>query len=208
MSQFKKLLLQGASPEQLADHLDGLSHNGRLEAIEALQGNTMSVLYERAAGQHTDIEFFVPEEIPDGQPVVHHGVNSLPWPVGGTFRKPMVRAAPGLVYGYNDNDGIVSLVGWFTGPGYFTLRARGTESPDGRSDFDGQVFVNYYEQPGERPVQHWPDPKPSMNWSASLVFGDMCDYMWRVSKHVSVGAAFKRGKPMGAWFALIRQQES
>ena len=78
------------------------------------------------------------------------------------------------------------------------------DSPDGRDDSE-QLFIDYYEQPDESPVPGWPDPKPTLSLTAALVWGKMCDYMWRVSAHVSVGAAYKAGKPVGQYFALVRQ---
>ena len=205
MKALRQKLLDGAAAAELASHLDALSHEDRLAEVRTLQGSALGKLYERVEGQHTDLAFFVPAGVADGQPVIHHGVNSLPWPVGGSFRKPMVRVSEGLINGYNDNDGVVSALPWFTGPGYFVMRDFGSDSPDGRTEHGGQMFVNYYERPDDKPVASWPDPNPTMQWSANLVFGEMCDYMWRVSEHVSVGAAYKRGKAVGAWFALVRE---
>ncbi len=206
MSQVKQLLERG-DIEAIASHLDSLSHADRLAEMRTLQGKPLGKLYDLAEGRHTDLPFYVPEDVPAGTPVVHHGVNSLPWPVGGTFRKPMVRSAEdaSLLWGYNDNDGLVAAIPWFTGPGYFALRGKGSPSPDGRTDHGGQVFVDYYEQPAEAPVASWPAPKPAIGFTAGLVFGEMCDYMWRVSAHVSIGSAYKRGKKVGAWFALVRE---
>lgn len=201
-------LLSAAEPaDAIADFLDGLDHAARLAAVQTLRGKPLGRLYDLADGQHLDLDFFVPPELPAGQPVIHHGVNSLPAPIGGFFRKPMVRAAEDtdLLWGYNANEGLAAMAPWFTGPGYFAVRPKGSPSPDGRTDHGGQLFINYYERPDQPPATGWPAPKPAIGWTAGLVFGEMCDYMWRVSAHVSIGAAFKRGKPMGAYFALVRE---
>ena len=161
-------------------------------------------MYRLADGRHLELDHFVTAEVPVGQEVIHHGVNSLPV-IGGTFRKRFVRqAGDDALAGYNDSDGFVASVGWFTGPGYFLVRSRGCANPDGRTDTQ-QLFVDYYEQPTAVPVAGWPDPKPAIGFTAGLVFGQMCDYMWRVSDHVCIGAAFKKGKAVGQYFALVRQ---
>lgn len=205
MATFVELVRQGASIDALAAHLDALDHVTRLAQVRQQRPADQAALYERAAGRHTDIDFFVPARVGPGVAVIHHGWNTLPV-IGGSFRKPMARHPDeqGALCGYNDNDGIVSHLGWFTGPGYFVLRRRGATPPDGRKDTDGQVFVNYFEQPARAPVVGWPAPKPAMALTAGLVWGGMCDYMWQVSAQVSIGAAFKDGKQIGQFFTLVR----
>lgn len=201
-------LIRGNEPiATIANHLDGLSHADRKAQVEAMSPADLAALYRRAEGQHVDADFFVPADLPSGQEVVHHGRNSLPV-IGGTFRKRFTRLGgeDGLLGGYNDNDGFVASVGWFTGPGYFVVRPRGCDNPDGRSDTE-QLFVNYYEVPpvGAAPVQGWPEVKDNRGVTSGLSFGQMCDYMWKVSAHVSIGEAWKKGKCLGQYFALVRE---
>ena len=205
MSELKHLLAGTADIDQIANHLDGLGHEERLAQVRDLNSSQLAALYDRADGCHLELEQLVAADVPAGQEVVHHGINSVPV-VGGTFRKRMTRVAEGeaMLAGYNDNDGFVAQVGWFTGPGYFVIRPRGCSNPDGRTDTE-QLFVDYYEQPAAAPVAGWPDPKPTIGLTASLVFGQMCDYMWRVSAHVCIGAAYKKGKAVGPHFALVRE---
>ena len=207
MATLLKMLNDNVAIDEIAAFLDGLDHETRVAEVRTLRGKPLGRLYEAASGRHLDLDFFVPATIPAGQPVIHHGTNSLPAPIGGFFRKPMVRSAedPGLLWGYNDNEGLVARIPWFTGPGYFAVRGKGSESPDGRTDHGGQLFINYYERPESAPVASWPPPKPPIGLTAGLVFGEMCDYMWQISAHVSIGAAYKRGKVVGAWFALVRE---
>ncbi len=186
--------------------LDGLDHAARRENVEALSGSELGKLYQLASGRHVDVDFFVPKSVPEGTEVVHHGKNSLPV-IGGTFRKRFVRLADTeeKLGGFNDNDGFVSNVGWFTGPGYFVVRPRGCDNPDGRTDTE-QLFVNYYEVPeGEAPVGGWPDVQQNNGLTRGASFGQMCDYMWRVSGHVSIGEAWKKGKNLKQYFALVRE---
>lgn len=198
-------LAAGQDIEAIAAWLDALPHAARLAAVRSLKPAELASLYAAARGRHCDLSFFVPERVPAGGEVVHHGINSLPV-IGGTFRKRFSRVPDqdAVLCGYNDNDGFVSHIGWFTGPGYFVVRPRGCPNPDGRSDTD-QLFINYYEQPQRAPLDSWPDPAPPIGLTASLVFGQMCDYMWAVSAHVSIGAAFKKGRPVGQYFALVRE---
>lgn len=204
MSPLSQQIASGAAITAIAAYLDGLDHAARVAEVTALSASELSALYRLADGQHAELEHFVGPDVPAGQEVVHHGVNSLPL-IGGTFRKRFTRLPDSAVLaGYNDSDGFVASVGWFTGPGYFLVRARGCPFPDGRTDTE-QLFVDYYEQPDVAPVAGWPDPKPIIGFTAGLVFGKMCDYMWRVSEHVSIGEAYKRGKSEGQFFALVRQ---
>ena len=206
MSELQKMLRDGAEISAIGTFLNGCDHGQRRQAVEALNGSDLGKLYSAAHGQHIDLAFLVPEGLGVGQEVVHHGKNSLPL-FGGTFRKRFVRidGDQPLLGGFNDNDGIVASVGWATGPGYFVVRPRGCDFPDGRTDTD-QLFINYYEVPDTKPaLAHWPEIADNNGLVSWLVFGDMCDYMWRVSDHVSIGEAWKRGKSMGQYFALVRE---
>ncbi len=206
MTDLKGALRSGTTIEAIAASLDALDHAERLRQTRALRPADQATLYRLAEGRHTTLEFFVPAGTPHGTEVIHDGINTLPG-IGGTFQKRFARDPddPHRLLGYNhNNSGIVSHLFWFTGPGYFVVRETGSDSPDGRTDHGGQLFVNYYEQPATAPVNSWPHPKPPVGFSAGLVWGQMCDYMWRVSAHVSIGAAFKKGRAMNQYFVLVR----
>lgn len=197
-----------AAIDALAAMLDAMDDEGRRHTIEGLRPADQAKLYDLAAGRHTDLDHYVPPGTPAGAEVIHDGMNTLPV-IGGPFQKRFAIDPddPTRLCGYNHNHtGFVSHVFWFTGPGYFLLRKKGSDSPDGRTDHGGQVFVNYHEQPSRAPVASWPDPKPPLGLTAGLVWGSMCDYMWKVSEHVAIGTAFKKGKPMGQYFALSRRE--
>lgn len=191
--------------DAIAAYLDQLPAPARQAAVQGLPAGDLKVLYSLAEGRHAELEFFVPEGVAAGNEVVHHGRNSLPV-IGGTFRKRFTRIAGDetLLTGFNDNDGFVAKIGWFTGPGYFVVRPRGCAHPDGRTDTE-QLFVNYYETPtGAAPVPGWPAPMRNNGLTRGASFGDMCDYMWRVSAHVSIGEAWKKGRNVKQYFALVR----
>lgn len=205
MATLVELVREKTEISAIEAHLDGLPHADRKAQVEALSSKDLAGLYTLADGRHPDLDFFVPADVPAGQEVVHHGKNSLPV-IGGTFRKRFARVAgdEALIGGFNDNDGFVSQVGWFTGPGYFVIRPRGCANPDGRTDCD-QLFVNYYEAPTGPTPDGWPAVADNSGLTAGLVFGEMCDYMWRVSAHVSIGQAWKKAKNVGQHFALVRE---
>ena len=50
-----------------------------------------------------------------------------------------------------------------------------------------------------------PDIVPNEARLGRFVYAGMKDYMRRVSEHVSIGRAYKGGKPMNAWFVLCRE---
>ena len=207
MSTLVEAIRAGADIDTIAAHLDGLDAETRKNEVSALRPSDQSKLYALADGRHTRLNFYVPDGVEPGVEVIHDGINTLPV-IGGVFQKRFAIDPDNAtrICGYNHNyTGIVSHLGWFTGPGYFLVREQGSAAPDGRTDHDGQIFVNYYEQPTRAPVSTWPEPQPAMGWSAALVWGSMCDYMWRVSDHVSIGTAYKKGKPLGQFFALCRR---
>lgn len=209
-AEFLALLrAENAVVEALAELLDAMDSDGRRHAIEGLRPADQAKLYQLAQGRHTDLDHYVPPGTAHGEEVIHDGMNTLPV-IGGPFQKRFAIDPddPDRLLGYNHNHaGPVSKLFWFTGPGYFVMRPKGSGSPDGRTDHGGQVFVNYYEQPEQAPVEHWPHPAPPIGLTAGLVWGSMCDYMWKVSEHVSIGAAYKKGKLMGQYFALSRRED-
>ncbi len=206
MTDLQGALRAGATIDAIAAALDALDHQERVRQTRALRPADQATLYRLAEGRHTNLDFFVPAGTPFGVEVVHEGINTLPV-IGGPFQKRFARDPddPGRLLGYNhNNSGIVSHLFFVTGPGYFVVRETGSTSPDGRTDHGGQLFINYYEQPAVAPVASWPHPKPPMAFTAGLVWGQMSDYMWRVSAHVSIGTAFKKGRPLQQYFVLVR----
>jgi len=124
----------------------------------------------------------------EGEVIIHHGQNSLP--AFNAFQKRMVQNN-GELQGYNHQ-----ALGWITGPGHFTLRQDGNE-----------VLFDYTAEP-EQSFAEFPPLKSNTSGLSTLVYGHMVDRVRRVSDHCVIGAAFKKGKAMGAWFMLIREGES
>ena len=84
---------------------------------------------------------------------------------------------------------------WLTGPGYFVAR------PNSRGD---QIVIDYSELPEQAPA-NWPAIRDNEHGISRLVFAGMTDTLRRVSQHVSIGAAAKRGKGIDAYFVLCRE---
>jgi len=167
----------------LAGALDSASHDERLSWLKGLSGKELSTLYELADGSPTlDVSHFHggPNEV-----VIHHGQNSLP--AFNAFQKRMVDNS-GTLQGYNHQ-----TWGWFTGPGHFTLQQDETE-----------VLFDYTQEPSVA-FDAFPPLKSNTSGLSTLVYGHMVDRVRRVSTHTVIGKAFKKGKPMKAWFALVRE---
>ena len=198
MTTFARAVRPGADIAAIARHLDELGHDQRVAEVRSLARAQVGQLYELATGRACSLAHFVPAGVAAGQPVRHFGLNSLA--IFRTFEKRFMRSPqdPSVGWGYNHQ-----LWQWFTGPGYFVVRDVGCAHPDGLDERE-QLFINYYEVADQQPAG-WPALRDNNGLPASLVYGKMCDYMWRVSEHVSVGAAYKEGKAYGAFFVLCRE---
>ncbi len=82
-----------------------------------------------------------------------------------------------------------------TGPGYF-LAVEASDRPEGR--------VDYKRVPEEQP-EGWPAIRGNEQGLSRFVYGFMVDTLRRVSEHVTIGSAARKGKDLGSWFVLCRQ---
>ncbi len=173
----------------LARYLDGLDDAARIRSVRELSRSEQARLFEAAAGtKPVTLDDFVPPATPPLAEVIHHGRNSLP--VFRIFEKRFCRPSErgGVLWGYNEHS-----VRWMTGPGYFVARPHGS----------GEVLVDYLEVPPEKP-QAWPPIRPNSSARGRFVYGGTRDVLRGVSRHVSIGRATKRGRPMDNWFVLCR----
>lgn len=195
-STLPALLERRAPGRDLHAFLDDIGHDGRVQALSALGRAEQRLLYESAAGaEPLGLDDFVPSTRAPLVPVPHHGFNTLPLPAAGrSFVKRMVRQGDGTVIGWND-----SPFAWLIGPGYFTLRPT-----VGDEQQYGGVVVDYYLTPDGPKPDGWPWIRPNWLGLQALVYGWCHDYMRRVSSDVTIGAAWKWGRPVGSWFALTR----
>jgi len=183
------LIGQGASSDDIAVFLDGQDRSSRLATVRGLPGRCLGQLYDLVEGATMDLDHFVPTQVGEGAAVRHLGVNSLP--LFRQFEKRFVRASGGdQLWGYNHQ-----AMGWLTGPGYFGIRQPAASEA---------LCIDYHSVPAATPVEGWPRVRSNERFPDRLVYGFMRDHMRRVSQHVSIGQAEKKGSLMDTWFALVR----
>jgi hypothetical protein len=181
--------------KDLAALLDGRSHEERVAWVRSVGRADQRRLYEAAAGflplALTDL---VPPARADGVTVRHFGKNTLP--AFTRFEKRFCRPAgedpqhPRRLYGFN-----FQAMAWLTGPGYFVAYADPARP---------EVLVDYREVPPAAPAG-WPPVRRNEVGAGRLVYGFMVDRLRRVSEHVTIGSAARRGKDLGSWFLLARE---
>jgi len=181
--------------DDVRSFLDGLSHTERVAAIRGVGAVEQRRLYEAADGYgELCLHDLVPPTVPEGATVRHFGRNSLP--AFTHFEKRMCRpagqdaVAPEVLWGFN-----FQALQPITGPGYFIAR----EDPKHR-----EVLVDYREVPPHAP-EGWPTVRPNERGLSRLVYGFMVDTLRRVSEHVSIGSAARRGRDLGSFFLLTRE---
>lgn len=194
--EFKARL--GESPPQtreIARFLDALEPRQRVEAIRSLGRSEQRKLYQAVDGfLPVRLHEIVPPAVGDLVTVRHHGRNTLP--AFTHFEKRFCRPSgadprkPGELYGFN-----FQAMSRVTGPGYFVAR----EDPS-----RPEVWVDYNEVPPEHP-EGWPEIRRNEVGLSRFVYGFMIDTLRRVSEHVTIGSAARRGKDMGSWFILCRE---
>lgn len=172
---------------------DEVNHAQRVEAMREFSPTIQKRLYEAASGRAVSPEQIVPDGCPPLEEVVHEGHNTLP--VMRRFQKRFCRPSPDqaptdkqILWGYNQQ-----MMKALTGPGYFVAYA---------DDDSGELYIDYRELPTERPDQ-WPKITSNKARLGRFVYHGMVDRLRRVSEHCTIGRAYK-GKPMDAWFTLVR----
>jgi hypothetical protein len=182
-------------PADVARFLDALDATGRVEAIRALGRSEQRRLYAAVDGfLPVRLHDLVPPRVADFVTVRHHGKNTLP--LFSHFEKRFCRPRgadrqkPGELYGFN-----FQSMSPLTGPGYYVAR----ESPD-----RPEVWVDYTRVPPEHP-EGWPEIRRNERGLGRFVYGFMVDTLRGVSEHVTIGSAARRGKDMGSWFILCRE---
>ena len=181
--------------EDLAAFLDGLSHERRVEAIRSAGRAEQRRLWEAAAGfAPVRLAELVPAHVPDLTAVRHFGRNTLP--AFTHFEKRFCRppgndpGQPHELWGFN-----FQSLSWLTGPGYFVA----TQDPN-----RPEVLIDYRRVPPEAPPG-WPSVRSNEAGLGRFVYGFMVDTLRRVSSHVTIGSAARRGREMGSWFLLTRE---
>jgi hypothetical protein len=196
----QQLIADPATPiQEIGTYLDGLDGAARWDEVGALGRSAQRTLYEKAHAQAIGLDHFVNGSAPRTE-VIHDGKNTLPLPPPlQRFQKRFCKpdGAGGRLYGYNE--GVTRKV---VGPGYFVaVPTRGRPSWEAR----GPVVIDYHEVPDGPVVDGWPKIHDN-DWRLQrFVYHQTRDFMRKVSKHVSIGAAYKREKPLDHYFVLCRR---
>jgi len=189
-----RLLERQVDPRAVCALLDSATHEQRLGAVRSLHKTAQRRLYDAVEGfLPVRLADLVPPEVSDMAPVRHFGRNTLP--AFRDFEKRFCRPEgldpeqPDHLYGFN-----FQSVSWLTGPGYFVAR-NSAEGPE--------VRIDYHEVPPVAPAG-WPEIRPNEQGLSRFVYGFMVDTLRRVSTHVTVGRAARKGRDMDSWFVLCQ----
>ena len=188
--------------DEIARALDEGDHDARWAQLSELSRSEQRTLYEKAAASPPiDLAYFT-GAAGERVEVIHDGRNTLPLPTPlRRFQKRFCRSSNGArdahVFGYNE--GPTKKV---IGPGYFVAIPT-----DGKPAWEarGAVVIDYYQVPGSAVAPGWPEVVPNDHGLQRFVYDQTRDFMRRVSQHVSVGAAFKRERPLDHYFVLCRR---
>ena len=183
-------------PTEIARFLDGLSHVERVAAIRSLGGTEQRNLYEGVDGfRPLTLEDLVPTTAAPLSTVRHFGKNSLP--IFTHFEKRFCRPRKtdgepvDELYGFN-----FQVMAPVTGPGYFIAREAGDRS---------EVLVDYHRLPSDHP-EGWPAIRSNERGLSRFVYGFLVDTLRGVSNCVSIGSAARKGKDLGNFFVLCREE--
>ncbi len=195
--KFRTLLLghrDDHQKERLTDTLDRMDPQSRLWTAMSITKEEQRALWEMFESDSSDAAQFVPTGTDPLKEVIHHGKNTLP--AFNFFQKRFCLSDDGSgdLWGYNHGE-----TAFATGPGYYVAHPTGDEEkpPSG-------FVIDYTRLPKKKP-DSWPEILKNEAKLGRFVYSGMKDYMRKVSEHVSIGRAYKGGKPMNAWFLLCRE---
>jgi hypothetical protein len=181
--------------------LDRASAAERRAAVLALDRAAQRRLYRLAErARPLALADFVPPERGPREAVRHFGKNTLPLPGKlRFFEKRFCRPDDGSarLFGYNETP-VVRLVG----PGYFMAVPTAGEP---RWEPRGAVVVDYFRVPDGAVASGWPPVVPNSRGLQILVYHHTRDFMRRLSRHVTIGAAYKNERALDHYFVLVRE---
>lgn len=194
MTLAERILEPDAEIGALAAWLDGLDAARRLEETRGLGPKAQRTLWRLCRGRVATLFDFVPKDRAAMQPVRHFGRNTLP--AFTLFEKRFCRPPEGedrsTLWGYNE--GMTRPV---VGPGYFVVRA--TEG-----DSRGESVIDYTRVPPNKPAE-WPAIRFNERGLSRFVYAGMLDFMRKVSAHVTIGRAYRKGRETPNCFVLCRE---
>ncbi|MEO7329066.1 MAG: hypothetical protein ABI193_10835 [Minicystis sp.] len=201
MSLRDRLLDSRSSLDDLAAHLDGLSPEARLAETRTLGRDEQRRLYRlAAAASPLTLDDFVPPSAAPLAQVIHDGRNTLPLPSRlRLFQKRFCRPerGEGRLFGYNQSPFLRPI-----GPGFFVaVPTAGRPAWEAR----GAVVVDYFQIPDAAVCASWPAVIPNTQGLQRFVYHRTRDFMRRVSRHVTIGAAYKVERALDHYFILCRE---
>jgi hypothetical protein len=187
-----------ASIGAISAWLDSLTDEQRAQCIYALNRRDQRRLYQLAAdGPAVALDDFVGAA--GARVAVRNlGKNTLPLPGFTRFEKRFCRPEDGSarLFGYNEGASRP-----FIGPGYFVaIPTAGNPEWEKR----GAIVVDYFQVPDGRVADGWPRVRKNHVGLQILVYYHTRDFMRRVSKHITVGAAYKNERALDHYFMLCR----
>jgi hypothetical protein len=190
-----------AGIEAIGAYLDGLDDEARRREASGLGRARQRMLYEKAAhAAPIDLAHFV-GDARAREEVIHDGVNTLPLP--GPLRRFQKRFCRperdggGRLFGYNEGPARAAI-----GPGCFVaVPTAGRPAWAAR----GAIVVDYFQVPDGAVADGWPRVVENRRGLQRFVYHETRDFMRRVSRHVSIGAAFRRERPLDHYFVLVRR---
>ena len=192
LGALRGMILDRAVPmHEIKALLDGLSGADRPGVVRQLGPKEQRALYEKAADfAPLGLADLVPADAPALEEVRHLGRNTLP--AFRIFEKRFCRLPEGagdVLAGYN-----FQTMAVVTGPGYFLAREDKERA---------EVLVDYGLLPSHKPAD-WPTIRRNERGLSRFVYGFMVDRLRRVSEHVTIGSAARKGRDMGSYFVLSR----
>ncbi|HEU4430762.1 MAG TPA: hypothetical protein VFT98_18520 [Myxococcota bacterium] len=193
---------ESLSIDALGEELDRAPAGERRAAVLALGRAAQRRIYRLAEeARPLALEDFVPAERAPRESVRHFGKNTLPLPGSLRFfekRFSRPESGPPRLFGYNETP----VVRW-VGPGYFVaVTTAGQAAWEAR----GAVVVDYFRVPDGPVPSGWPPVVPNSHGLQVFVYHRTRDFMRRVSRHVTIGAAYKGERPLDHYFVLVREE--
>lgn len=183
--------IQNGMPiDEIEQKLNGLSQENRVEQSRSLGPRDQVSLWTLCEGRAATLDQIVPLDR-CGSTVRHLGRNTLP--AFKIFEKQFYRSSPESLDLWGFNEGPTRKL---VGPGYFVCHL--SDQPE-----RGMVVINYERLPPEAP-EGWPEIKPNEAGISRVVYAYMHDYLRRVSDHVTIGRAYRKGKESSNYFTLCR----
>lgn len=191
---FAELIFAASTtPASLADALDALPADQRLAETLALGRAAQARLFDLVAGAwRFTLDELAPASTPPLAGVRHEGRNSML--LFTRFAKVFaVPDDPGVAtterWGFNATSSLVTTT---VGPGYFVAVQQGDE-----------VLVDYTRLP-PRPLPGAPAVLPNEARLSRFVYNQTRDVVRGVSRHVSIGRAWRGARKLDNWFVLCR----